>query len=522
MTDKSRSHNGLVVRTNLKRRVAVIDLGSNSARLIVVYYTPGQVYQITDEVSRRVRLSEAMGPDNLLRPAPVKRALETLQMFKAFCAANDVTRIIPVATAAVRDAANRDEFLEAVRRATGLEFRVLTGEAEAYYGTLGVVNSLDLQSGLVLDVGGGSAEVSEVRGGVYQRGTTAPLGAVRLTELYLDRDPVRPVDTARLDDHISATLHMLDWMKLPAGGTFVGLGGTVRALARMDREARGYPMGLTHGYELTLERLERLVERLRKLPIDERADKVRGLQADRADIIVAGAMVVAGALRRAGADGLVVCGQGLREGLFYREFLKPANPPVIGNVRRFSILNLARLYGCENAHANHVARLALSLFDQLGVAGRHNYGALERELLWAACQLHDIGTVVDYYDHHKHSAYIIINAGLPGFSHRETALIAQMCLYHRKGTPDLKPYSRLFNKGDLQLVSRLAALLRLAEYLDRSRAQTIVRLKLMGNGKRLRLRTTPRARADARVEIWEGQRNAGLLEEAFKVKLEVV
>ena len=314
---------------------------------------------------------------------------------------------------------------------------------------------------------------------------------------------------------------MINWMELPAGGTFVGLGGTVRALARMDREARGYPLGLTHGYELQLDRLEDLIERLRALPIEDRARKVRGLQPDRADIILAGAMVVAAALRRAGAEGLVVCGQGLREGLFYREFLKPADPPVIRNVRRFSILNLARLYGYENAHANHVARLALALFDQLAALGRHGYGALERELLWAACQLHDIGTVVDYYDHHKHSAYIITSAGLPGFSHRETALIALLCQYHRKGSPDLEPYGRLFEKGDLDLVRRLAALLRLAEYLDRSRAQTVSLLKVTGNGKRLRLRVKPRTRADARVEVWEAQRNAGLFEEAFRSRLAV-
>jgi exopolyphosphatase/guanosine-5'-triphosphate,3'-diphosphate pyrophosphatase len=508
-----------MIAANLNRRLGVIDLGSNSARLIVVHFSPGRAYQITDEVSRRVRLSEGMGPKNLLQPAAIERALESVQMFKAFCAANNVTRILPVATAAVRDAANQIELLEALRKTTGLRFKVLTGEAEAYYGTLGAVNSLNLKDGLVLDVGGGSAEVSLVRRRAYQHGATAPLGAVRLTEIYLDRDPVRAADAERLDDHISATLRMLDWMDLPRGGQFVGLGGTVRALARIDREADGYPLGLTHGYELALDRLEDHIERLQKLPVEDRARKVRGLQPDRADIILAGAMVVAGALRRAGAESLLVCGQGLREGLFYREFLKPAEPPVLRDVRRFSILNLARLYGYEDAHANHVARLALSLFDQL--ERRHGYGAVERELLWAACQLHDIGTVVDYYDHHKHSAYIILNAGLPGFSHRETALVALLCQYHRKGTPDLKPYGKLFGKGDLDRLCRLAALLRLAEYLDRSRSQTVAGLTVSGTGKRLRLKVRPRARADARVEVWEAQRNAGLFEAAFDCRLKV-
>jgi exopolyphosphatase/guanosine-5'-triphosphate,3'-diphosphate pyrophosphatase len=505
--------------TQLKHRIGIIDLGSNSARLMVAHYAPGEAFRITDEISRRARLSEGMAADNALHEAAIKRALETLQMFKAFCAANNVTRIVPVATAAVRDAVNRDEFLARVKATTGLSFRVLSGEEEAYYGAVGVINSLDLRDGLVMDIGGGSAEVSQVRDGRFRRGITSPLGAVRLTEIYLNNDPVKASEAVRLDDHLSTTFKVLDWMELEKGGQFVGLGGTVRALAKIDREARGYPLGLIHGYELELSRLERLIARMRAMPVEERMQKIEGLRADRADIILAGAMTVAAALRRAGADRMIVCGHGLREGLFFKEFLKPAEPPILSAVREFSVLNLARLYGYENAHVAHVAKLALSLFDQLG--RRHGYGELEREYLWAASQLHDIGTVVDYYDHHKHSAYIILSAGLPGYTHRETALIAMLCLYHRKGSPGFGSYERLFLDGDEQRVKRLSALLRLAEYLDRSRSQAVTRLKLEVGGKRMRLRARTRSQAEGRVEVWEAARNSDLFEEAFGCKLEI-
>ncbi len=501
--------------------LGIIDLGSNSVRLIIVPYTPRLAFHITDQVSRHVRLSESMTQDSRLHPAAEKRALETLQMFRAFCDTKRVRRIIPVATAAVRDAANQAAFLERIRKTTGLKFRVLTGEEEAYFGALGVINSLGLRDGVVIDVGGGSAEVSEVCGGKFERGITSPLGAVRLTELYLNNgaERVKASDVARLDDHLSAMFEMLAWMELGPGAKFVGLGGTVRALARIDRESHGYPLGLTHGYELKLERLEQLIDRLRKLPVKERARQIAGLHSDRADIILAGAMVVAGAMRRAGAERLLVCGQGLREGLFYQEFLRPARPPLIRNVREFSVLNLARLYQYEKAHADHIARLALSMFDQL--SKRHGYGQSERELLWAAAQLHDIGTVVDYYDHHKHSAYIILNAGLPGYSHRETVLIALLCLYHRKGKPSVEPYREVLEAGDDERVSRLSALLRLAEYLDRSRAQTVASLQVQAKGKRVRLRVRARTRAEARVEVWEAQRNADLFEKAFNCQLEI-
>jgi len=486
---------------------------------MVAHYSPGWAFKITDELSRRVRLSEGMAAEQTLHAAAVKRAIETLRMFRAFCAANGVKRILPVATAAVRDAANQAEFLQRVRAETGLKLSVISGEEEACLGALGAIHATGLRHGLVLDVGGGSAEVSRVRAGRFRRGVTSPLGAVRLTELYLHGERMRASDVRRLADHIASTLQMLDWMKLEKGERFVGLGGTVRALTKIDRELRGYPLGLMNGYELELARLDKLVSRLRELPVSERARKIPALQPDRADIILAGAMVVAEAMRRAGAETLLVSGQGLREGLLYREFFGRAEGHAADDLREFAVLNLARLYGYDTVHADHVAKLALSLFDQL--EGLHGYGRWERECLWAAAQLHDIGMVVDYYDHHKHSAYIILGSGLPGYSHREIALIAALCLYHRKGRPALSAAADVFEKGDMERLLRLGACLRLAEYLDRSRAQAVSGLRVEASGNRVKLTVRAHARAEANVEVWEAQRNADLFESAFRRKLEI-
>ena len=160
----------------LNHRIGIIDLGSNSARLMVAHYAPGQAFRITDEISRRVRLSEGMAEGGgYLQPPAIARALETIQMFHDFCIANSIKQVWPVATAAVRDAVNQQEFLAKVEKATGLKFRVLTGEEEAYFGAVGAINSVGLRDGLVLDVGGGSAEVSEVHNGTFKRGLTVPL-----------------------------------------------------------------------------------------------------------------------------------------------------------------------------------------------------------------------------------------------------------------------------------------------------------------------------------------------------------
>jgi len=497
-------------------RLGIIDLGSNSARLIVAQYTPRESFKITYEFSRRVRLAEGLAAEGRLQPAAVARAIETLQMFQSYCAANGVKRLIPVATAATRDAANRAEFLRQVHRATGLRLRVLTGQQEAYYGALGVINGSGLRDGLVLDVGGGSAQVSVVRGGQFQQGQATPLGAVRLTEAFFPNPRASASQVRALTRHLDQTFAKLNWMKLN-GGRFVGLGGGIRTLARIDRDQRDYPLRLLNGYELTLERIEALIDRLRALPVSERARRIPGLPSDRADVMLAGAMVVAAALRRTGSEKLWVSDQGLREGLLYEALLKPEAAPLIPNLRAFSVLNLARIYGYFSRHEEQVARLAVSLFDQL--ARQHGFGATEREYLWAAATLNDIGTAVNYQDHHKHSAYLILSAGLPGYSHRETALIALLCVYHRKGKADVELYRAVLEKGDGERIRKLGAILRLAEALDSSRTQDVAEVKVRTAGKHIRL--TVVGRRDVRWEAGEAQRNALLFEEAFDCQLEV-
>jgi exopolyphosphatase/guanosine-5'-triphosphate,3'-diphosphate pyrophosphatase len=180
---------------------------------------------------------------------------------------------------------------------------------------------------------------------------------------------------------------------------------------------------------------------------------------------------------------------------------------------------MARLYGYEEAHTAHVAHLATGLFDQLIPV--HGYGEKERDYLWAASLLHDIGTVIDYYDHHKHSAYMILNAGLPGYSHREIILIALLCMYHRKGAPTVAPYSGILDKKDRLMVSRLAALLRLAEYLDRSRAQTVADVEISIRDGAALLLVHARNPGDAAVEIWEAGQRGDLFEQAYGLMLEI-
>jgi exopolyphosphatase / guanosine-5'-triphosphate,3'-diphosphate pyrophosphatase len=462
-------------------RLAVIDLGSNSFRLVVFTATDGW-WQRTDEIYQPVRIGEGIAATGRLGEQPIARALATLDVFAHFCRAAELEgdAVDAVATSAIRDADNAADFLTRARERTGLPIRVLSREAEARYGYLAAVNSTTLADGCVLDLGGGSMQLVRVVDRLARESGSWPLGAVRMTERFLPGGgPAKRRQLEELSEHVARELEDAPW--LPATGRrLVGIGGTVRNLAVAAQRAAGMPSNGVQGAIVAQEALEELVARLAALPAAKRAC-VPGIKPARADLILAGAVVVGGALRAGGFDTLEVTEAGLREGVFFERHLADrgggaqidGRPPLFDDVRRASVLNLAARYHMDADHTNHVSALALGMFDQLAALGLHEGDAGERELLWAACMLHDIGMSVDYDDHHKHSRYLILNGGLPGFSPAEVAIVAQAARYHRKGLPEPGPLAPLLGEGDVERLERCAALLRLAEDLERSRDQLV-------------------------------------------------
>ena len=221
----------------------------------------------------------------------------------------------------------------------------------------------------------------------------------------------------------------------------------MRNLAAAIQAETGRPsLGGIQGFEIERDALDDLIEHLAELPAEERGN-IKGIKYARADLILAGAMVVQAVLEHGDFESITVTEAGLREGVFFSEHLD-GDPPLFDDVRRSSIANLAARYHVGPKHTAHVAHLALSLFDELAGHDLHPGDRWERELLFCACVLHDIGMSVDYDDHHKHSRYLILNAGLPGFDPREVALVAQAARYHRKGMPDFGELAPLATEGD--------------------------------------------------------------------------
>jgi exopolyphosphatase / guanosine-5'-triphosphate,3'-diphosphate pyrophosphatase len=470
----------------------------------VVFTTGEGWWRRTDEIYEGVRIGEGLAATGELSEEPMRRGLAAVDVFAHFCRATGIDEVEAVATSAIRDATNREAFISR----SALPVRVLTAQEEAHFGYLAAVNSTTLADGCVLDLGGGSLQLTRVVGRLAREERSWKLGAVRMTERFGE-------DRKALRKHVRSKIDGEDWVAR-SGRRLVAIGGTARNLAAADQTLREIPSFGVQGHVIPREALAELVDTLAERKPADRG-KLHGIKPERGDIILAGAATILTVLDAGGFDSVEVTEAGLREGVFFSRLLEPEE--LFDDVRRQSVLNLAGLYHVDHAHTEHVAYLALGMFDELARAGLHPGNPVERELLWAAAVLHDIGMTVDYDDHHKHSRYLILNGGLPGFTPREVALIGQAVRYHRKGMPSFGPFASLMRKGDEELLARISTLLRLAEDLERPRDQLVRAAHAhVENGRvELRLETS----GDASVSRWAAARETDLFEAAFGRELVV-
>jgi len=489
------------------RTLAVLDLGSGTFRLVLFAYAPGRFFRLLDELREPVALGEGLAGGVIAIPA-LERGRKALRAFASFLQEVGGEEVATLATSAVRDASNGQLVLEEARR-LGLSPQVLSGEEEARLGVLAVANAFTLPEALVVDQGGGSAQVSLMRDRRFLSGLALPLGALRLAEGFLRNDPPGKGEVRALEREVARRLKALP---LERGVPLVALGGNLRAIARLHQKRRGYPLDLLHGYYLPREGVETLYEELLPLTAKERA--ALGVQPDRARTLPASLAFLRVLLREARAPGLWVSGVGIREGVLFTRMWP--EPHLVPDPRAFAVENLFLHYPFAEAHRDRVKALAEALF--LGLFPLHGYGEGERRLLLEAAHLHDIGMHIGYHEHHKHGAYLVLSGPLFGFSHREQALLALLVRYHRRGRPEPGPFRGLFQRGDGKMLKRLAAMLRLAEMLERTRSGRVrgVRVEV---GERVRL--VLEASDEPWVERLEVEKQEGLFREAFGFGLEV-
>lgn len=500
-------------------RLAAIDIGSNSIHMVVVEPDGHGGYRVLDREREIVRLgSSALGPERRLSARARRDGLEALRKMTTLARLKGTERFVAVATSAVREAENGEEFLAEVAEQTGLRVRLLHGEEEARLIWRAVRETVDLDRGrfLIADIGGGSTEWIVSHEGRLESARSLPLGSLRLHHL-LASDPPAPRELQRLRRRIARALETLPRPR-PLDG-MIATSGTANCAADLAAWYAGRSQRAGGGTvrALDLADLDEVVRRL--VPLSRRqVAALPPVGPGRAPSILPGAVLLAALARHAGVDRITVSDRALREGIVLEELGAPEPVAGRGDLRRRQVLALASRAESVLSHSRKTAELALRLFDL--TARLHGLGEREREWLEHAALLHDIGYAIHYRGHHKHSQYLIESAALDAFDPQEVAVLAQVARYHRGARPKpghagfaaLRPWQQ-------RVVVRLAALLRVADALDRTHAGRIERLHAVIRRRRLRLEVT--SPYDVRIEIAAAHERRRLFERTFDRRLEL-
>jgi exopolyphosphatase/guanosine-5'-triphosphate,3'-diphosphate pyrophosphatase len=511
---------------DLASRLAAIDIGSNSVRLFVAEALRGGNYRILDEEREPTRLGRSVSSAGRLDDESMDQTVAALRTFKQIAAGYQVTALRTIATCAVREARNGPEFCRRVREEVGLEVEVISGEREARLAFASVQHAFDLagRNVVMADIGGGSTEIVFATGNLIESIFSTPLGAVRLTEQFGLGETADPAGFQRglgqLDGEIGSVLKKQTTRPLFAPHFLVGCGGTFTTLAELVMAAKREADTPVAGYRVSHAELRHLLDRLRKMPVRARRG-MAGMTPDRADIIVAGLSIVDALMKRFRVNTLVVHTRGVRDGLV-REMIDDLQGPAPGGddptQRAAAIERLAAACSGELEHGRQVATLAGRFFEQL--AEPLELPPDDRLLLEIAARLQDVGYVINYDQHHKHSYHLIRNSRLPGLRAHDVELIANIARYHRGALPKRKHknLARL-SSDDQRRVQRLAGILRLAGGLDRSRTQQVQ--DVIAHVADGRVLVDVVADQDPQTDIWGAERRTELFEKAFGLPVEL-
>ncbi len=484
--------------------LAAIDVGTNAVRLELARPLPDGSLETLHQERDPVRPGEGVFATGSIPRDVADRLLATLRRYAALCR-RDGARVRAVATSAIREARNGPDIVRRARKEAGLDLEVVSGREEARLICLGVLQGRPPNArSLVVDIGGGSTEVASAVGEEPTSLWSVAVGAVRVTEMFGTAAKVTPARLALVRSFADEAFREGLPERFPHPRVALGSSGTINAVVSFAASRRR---------NASAKEIARAVEALASMGIEKRR---RHFEPRRAEIIVAGAVILDAAVRRLKLDGVTSVDTGLRNGVLVDLLRRSAGDD--DRSATDAARALGERFGFDERHGLHVAAIAARLFDDL--APVHRLPASARRVLEAAAVLHDIGIAVSFHRHHKHTYYLVANADIPGFSDRERLLVATVARYHRRSTPD-KDRADLahLSSGELTLVRKLAALLRVANALDASHQQPVARVRAQAADGAVRLRLSTRGPAD--LELWDVRREAALFREVFRKRIDV-
>lgn len=504
-----------------KERIALIDLGSNTARLLIVDVLENGHFQVVDQLKEAPRIGEGMEADGFLKPARIQETIRTLKMFRKLCDVNNIERIIAVATAAVRRAKNQRSFLDEVSATCGIKLRVLTAEEEAIYVYRGVINSMDIPKGIILEIGGGSTKIVYYNRRNLLNYETLPFGAITLTEMFQGENVSPEEQAKKIEEFFTSQLEKFEWLKTIDPETqLIGVGGSFRNLCRMTKIMRKYPLKTIHNYVVHDNDFNHVYDLLKSLDLD-RKKKVKGLSSGRADILPSAFAAVSAFKKYLNLGDIVISGSGLRTGIMFNYAVPQTIEKPISDVLTYSLNTVTDFYGCEQKHVDQVVSLSVQLFKQLRVL--HKFPRQYLRVLKVAAYLYDTGKKIGFYNFEKNSAYVVLNSNLYGISHREIAMasfVASCTGIDDVNQLDWARYRDLLTDEDIDSVRKMGIMLRIASCLDRSMSSLVtgVNCDILGDSVIMKTETA----GDASLEINSALEVGSDFRKIFKKNLEIL
>lgn len=505
-------------------KIAAIDVGSNSIHMIVVQLHGGTDFEIVDREKEMVRLGSGSFESRELSEAAMSRAEACLKQYKHLAERLGVDHVIAKGTSAVREARNGGDFIHRIHERVGVHIEVITSEEEVRLITLAVQHSVDFRGrrAVLIDIGGGSIEISLADAEKIYLSDSGKLGVIRMTERFVKRDPIGKKARRNLVKYIEKRTSGIVRAAKKIGFQFgVGTSGTVLTLADVACQVK-YGESLDHFHQEILKRAELQAANkwLQSKTLKERT-RLQGVNLARAESIVAGGIALETLMSRLGLKQITLSTRALREGMIV-DFLQHQRErgktlPAAPDIRRESVMELARRSNYDHQHTEWIVPTVLQIFD--ATHRLHRFAATERGLLECAAVLHDIGILISYTRHHRHSEYIIRNADLRGFTPEEIDLLALLARFHRKAEPSRQDFDcALMPKKEFETLRTLSAILRVADGMDRSHHQILKLRSLRRVGKKWRFEVE--ARDDAELEFWGAHRKASLFEKVFHGKVD--
>ncbi|SHT02259.1 exopolyphosphatase [Mycobacteroides abscessus subsp. abscessus] len=497
------------------KKWAVIDIGSNTIRLVIYIETINHFYKEVENIKAVARLRKYLNEENVLSNEGVQKCLTILKGFKEIIDFNGINEVKCVATATIRQAVNKSDVLERVKGVLGFDILILSEEEEAYLGFLAVVNTTAVKDGVTIDIGGGSTEITYYENKKLVRFHSFPFGVVSLKEKFMGGSRMTNDERMALQKMVLEAFESLPWLKnkqIP----IVAIGGSARNIAQVHQHLKNYPLAGIHQYDMSPDDLHNILQMMESMEVTE-IEKLEGLSKDRADIILPALEVFDMLCKYVQATRFIFSKRGLREGILYKEKGGGKNPSDF--ILENSIDHLVRDYGIEEGHSDHVAWLAKQIYFELSNVFGNKTNEYSDRLIEQSARIYYIGQYVDSDVSSQHTFNLLAHQSIDGITHKERLILALIASY--KNWALLKQYStpfiEWFSKGELKDIRIAGSMVKLASALDSSKRMLVKKIKVQKRQDELVFQLS--CVGNTFVEQYQAEKQIRHLEKSLKYKI---